>query len=283
MVELDVVTADITERSCDLLLLKHADGFYGVDAVIAQLLGFSAGVPQGEAIFLPGRNIEARKVVYIGVGPLGRFRYSQIRKFGRTALEFAAKNSGHTQVICTPIHGSGYGLDEREAFLSLVAGFLDAIERGACPDKLERIEVVELSSRRATRLQEILSTFIESSSRTRDRQFSGRDLQSFTFTTGSTQDLSSFGDASEQKRKLFVAMPFSPEHSDVWDIAIQEACQKSGILCERVDEQAYTGDILRQITSRLRNSNGVWPFLTTPIPTSSLRSVLRGVWGSQLY
>ena len=75
MVELAVVAADITERPCDLLLLKHADGFYGVDAIISELLGFKAGVDEGQATFLPGRNIQAREVVYIGVGPLGRFRY----------------------------------------------------------------------------------------------------------------------------------------------------------------------------------------------------------------
>jgi hypothetical protein len=211
MVELAVVAADITERSCDLLLLKHADGFYGVDAVVAELIGFSAGVSEGEATFLPGRNIEARKVAYIGVGPLGRFRYPQIRTFGRTALELAARASGPARVICTPIHGPGYGLDEREAFLSLVGGFLDAIERGAYPNDLQRIEIVELSSRRAKRLQDILSTFTGSSSQVNDQELSPRGSQTFIFATASPQGLSSFGAESEKKTKLFVAMPFSTE------------------------------------------------------------------------
>ena len=61
-------------------------------------------------------------------------------------------------------------------------------------------------------------------------------------------------------------MPFSPDHSDVWDIAIQEACQTARIICERVDEQAYTGDILSKITSRLRNGNGVLALLNDANP-----------------
>lgn len=140
VVELAVVTADITERPCDLLLLKHADGFYGVDAIVSKRLGFRAGVPEGEATFLAGRNIEAQKVLYIGVGPLGEFRYPQIRAFGRKALALANQDSGRTKVLCTPLHGPGYGLDEREAFLSLVGGFLDGIESGAFPEDLNRQE-----------------------------------------------------------------------------------------------------------------------------------------------
>jgi hypothetical protein len=88
MVELAVVAADITERSCDLLLLKHADGFYGVDAIVAELLGFRAGVPEGEATFLPGRDIEARNVVYIGGWPFRSISLStnpNLRTYGTGA------------------------------------------------------------------------------------------------------------------------------------------------------------------------------------------------------
>jgi len=41
MIELAVVAADITQRPCDLLVLKHADGFYGVDAIVSERLGFT--------------------------------------------------------------------------------------------------------------------------------------------------------------------------------------------------------------------------------------------------
>ncbi len=87
MVQLTVVNDDITERPCDLLLfLKHADGFYSIDEVVSERIRFSSNVPVGEEVFFVGRNIEASKVLYIGVGPIGQFRYPQIRAFGRRAL-----------------------------------------------------------------------------------------------------------------------------------------------------------------------------------------------------
>jgi hypothetical protein len=277
MVELVVVAADITKRPCDVLLLKYADDFYGVDLVVSELLDFSAGVPKGEAAFLSGRNIEAHKVLYIGVGPLYEFRYQQIRAFGRSALEVAARGSGRTRVLCTPLHGPGYGLDEREAFLSLVGGFLDGIESGSFPADLKRIEIVELDPRTAKRLEKILSEFIESPPRSEDKRAPLQKTQTFSFAPASHEGLSSFGFQSERKTKLFIAMPFAPEHSDVWEIAIQESCQTAEIVCERVDQQAYTGDILTQITARLRNASGVLALLNDANPNVFLE--IGFAWG----
>ncbi len=73
-------------------------------------------------------------------------------------------------------------------------------------------------------------------------------------------------------------MPFAPEHSDVWEIAIQESCQAAGIICERVDEQAYTGDILIQITSRLRDGSGVLALLNDANPNVFLE--IGFAWGA---
>jgi hypothetical protein len=279
MVELIVVSADITERPCDLLLLKYANAFYGVDSMISKRLGFKGGVPDdGEAVFLTGRNIAARNVLYIGVGPLEDFRYAQIRAFGRRALELAARGSVRTRVLCTPIHGPGYGLDERESFLSLVGGFWDGIESGAFPADLERIEIVELSPKRAGRLKEILFQFMASSPLSENNPAPIQRMQSFRLAAGSHEDLSSFGAPSERKTRLFVAMPFAPEHSDVWEIAIQESCQKAQLVCERVDKQAYVGDILGQVVSRLKTANGVLALLDDANPNVFLE--IGFAWGA---
>ena len=265
MVELAVVCGDVTSRVCDLLVLKHADGFYGVDALISNRIDFRAGVPEGETAFLAGRNIEARKVLYIGVGPLAEFRYPQIRAFARKALEAAARGTGRTEIMCSPLHGPGYGLDERESFLSLVGGFFDGIKRGTFPADLQRIEVVELSPRKAERLQKLLYDVVMPSWADNKPSKTGKN-GIINFGPTLLENLSSFGIHSEEKTKLFVAMPFAPEHSDVWEIAIQESCQNAGIICERVDEQAYTGDILTQIKSRLESGSGVLALLNDANP-----------------
>ena len=277
MVELVVVAADILTRPCDLLLLKHADGFSGVDGLVAERLGFSSAIAQGKAKIVEGRGIDARQVLYIGVGPLFEFRYPQIRKFARNALELSSNGSGNIEVICTPIHGPGYGLDEREAFLSLVAGFLDGIESGRFPRELKRIEIVDLKSNVVERLSKILSNYLSEKRKPAPQPASVKET-SFVASERNQGNLASFGSQSEEKPRLFVAMPFSAEHSDVWEIAIQEACQAAGILCERMDEQAYTGNIIAEITDRLKNGAGVLAVLDDANPNVFLE--VGFAWGA---
>ncbi|MGD9617407.1 MAG: hypothetical protein AB7H90_20600 [Alphaproteobacteria bacterium] len=74
MVELAVVNDDILKRRCDLLLLKHAEGFHGVDAAVSERLGFMDYIPRGRSVFVAGQNIGARQVLYIGVEELRYFR-----------------------------------------------------------------------------------------------------------------------------------------------------------------------------------------------------------------
>src|SRR5262249_45438006 len=147
------------------------------------------GVPDGKWTAVEGRNIKARKVLYVGVGPLWEFRYPQIRAFGRRALDASSHLGGRIEVICTPIHGPGYGLDEREAFLSLVGGLLDGIEAKGFPSDLKRIEIVELDRASATRLTRILKDTVALPSDT---------VRSFALGASSHERLSSFGAESER-------------------------------------------------------------------------------------
>jgi hypothetical protein len=267
MVEIAVVAADIMQRPCDLILLKHADGFYGVDSLISDRIGFRSGVQDGESVFVRGRGIEAYEVLYLGVGALNEFRYREIRQFGNRILSLAAQRNG-VRTVCTPLHGPGYGLDEREAFLSLVGGFFDAIVSGSYPADLDRIEIVELSSSRAQRLTQILSETMERPIRAGHPFKVGVEARS-AFST--------FGNESERKTKLFVAMPFAPEHTDVWEIAIQESCQAAGLICERVDQNAYTGEVLGEIRRRVAGSSGVIAVLDDANPNVFLE--IGFAWG----
>lgn len=267
MAEIVVVEGDVKDRPCDLLVLKHANGFFGADKAVAALLKFNNDIHEGGHVFLSGRNIEARKVLFLGVGPLVEFRYSRIREFAGRALEIAAQGDGRTLSICTTLHGPGYGLDERESFLSLVGGFLDALDAGNCPEDLQRIEIVEMDKRRADRMRKILDGVVTSNSR-------GKSAGP---TQTSQEKLSSYGAASERKPKLFAAMPFAAEHSDVWEIAIQEACHDAGIVCERLDKEAYVGDILSEIKKRVIQGNGLVALLDGANPNVFLE--IGFAWG----
>lgn len=61
MFSIEVIEGDILSRPCDLLILKHAQGFYGVDEIVAEKMGFRGDIPKGRHRVVPGRNVESAK------------------------------------------------------------------------------------------------------------------------------------------------------------------------------------------------------------------------------
>lgn len=249
MVQFAVVEADILEWPCDLLLLKFAAHSYGVDRKVAMRLGLNLATELDDHRLIPGQGLGARQIMVLGVGPLIEFRYGHIRRFAAKALGRAATFDIPVETICSPAHGPGYGLDERESFLSLVAGFMDAIVDGHAPHQLKRIEIVELNPIRRERFAAWLDEFLPGTNKPGAR--SASQPQS------SPPQLTSFGDESETKVKMFVAMPFADEFSDVYEVAIQDASLTTNIVCERLLEHAYLGDIVQEIKSRIADSHGL--------------------------
>ena len=248
VVDITVVEGDILERRCDLLLLKYAAMSHGVDQAVARALGTDLSVELGDHRVLPGAPLGARRIMVLGVGPLIDFRYGHIRRFAAKSLGRAATFDFPVETICSPVHGPGYGLDERESFLSLIAGFMDAIVDGHAPTRLQRIEIVERSAVRRARFAGWLREHVPKHRRTEKTAIP---------PVAETAEFRSFGDASETKAKMFVAMPFADEFSDVYEVAIQDASLKTGIVCERLLEHAYLGDIVQEIKTRIAGSHGL--------------------------
>ncbi len=71
--------------------------------------------------------LAARAVLFLGVPPLRKFGYEEIRGFGRRAVAEAAAVAPEATEIALTLHGPNYGLDEIEAFNSELAGIIDAI------------------------------------------------------------------------------------------------------------------------------------------------------------
>jgi hypothetical protein len=93
--------------------------------------------------------LSSKDVIFIGVPPLDQLGYPQIRSFASLAVMAAGQR--HCASISTTLHGSGYGLDEMEACLSLLAGFVEGYADFR-PPELSRIVLVEKDSRRVERL-----------------------------------------------------------------------------------------------------------------------------------
>ena len=61
-------------------------------------------------------------------------------------------------------------------------------------------------------------------------------------------------------------MPFREDMEDVFYFGIQEPAQNSGFLCERVDNEAFTGEILDEVKSRIESCTVVIADLTWSNP-----------------
>jgi hypothetical protein len=248
--EIAVEVGDICAFPADVVILKHAQSFYGADAVVAALLAQGShrerdlSLAPGAFALVPAEGkIASEQVLFLGVVPLVRFGYREIRAFARRALEILQSELPAAHHVAMTMHGVGYGLDEREAFLAQVAGLLDA---GASAPSVRKISIVERKQARARRLSTILEE-IKLASRVALSQTPHQRPERL-------QPSIDAGAASEAKPHVFVAMPFSKEYEDVYVFGIQGPVNGAGFLCERVDMVTFTGDILERIRSRIRTA-----------------------------
>jgi hypothetical protein len=265
-VRVTVTAGDAMTVEADVLALKFAQAFYGVDKKVALRLANSGPVdvspPDGAVRLVPGRGVvSATQVLFVGLPGLYEVGYREIRDFAARALSSLAKMARGTRVLALTLHGPGYGLDEKECFASELAGIAEAVVSGRYPDELETVRIVELDERRAVRLRGLLDGYLPD----------GR----IDVATGAlrsrigeerSETLRAAGYESEQKPHIFVAMPFSDEMGDLFHYGIQQAISASGYLCERIDQLPSVGDVLARIKERIKTSAFVVADLTGGSP-----------------
>jgi hypothetical protein len=66
-----------------------------------------------------------------------------------------------------------------------------------------------------------------------------------------------FGARADRKPRLFVAMPFADKFVDEYEIGFCEAAKASSFVCERLDLEHFTGDVVAEIKKRIVASRGV--------------------------
>jgi hypothetical protein len=277
-VNIEVVNGNALTVEADLLALKYAQGFYGVDKQVATKLsdaqasnitprvgGFRI-VPTNGVLITP-------RVLFVGVAPLYEFRYREIREFGLKVLSSLAGEAPEVRVIALTVHGPGYGLDETECFLSEIAGLADAVASGDYPDKLAKVIIVEQNRGRVERLTQLIESYLpggvfDADARTL-RQRIGAER---------SETLRAVGYDSGQKPHVFVAMPISDETGDLFHYGIRRAVSSVGYLCERIDQEPSTGDIISRIKERIRAAKFVVAELTGANPNVYLE--VGYAWGS---
>ena len=278
--KINVVCQDAFTIGVDVLILKYAQNLYGADKAGSERLS-NAGIElQGPsekdfAFQKTFASMTPRWVLFVGVAPLHKFTYAEIRDFSRRALTFLASNASETRTIALTLHGPGYGLDEIEAFESEFAGIVEAISNGKFPSSLEEISFVEFDSGRAARLTQALQTLLPKGYLPADERGS---IAGFDILARKT--LGSAGYASSAKPHVFVAMPFATEMDDVFHYGIQGAVNAAGLLCERADLSAFTGDVVDWVKQRISSATLVIADLSTANPNVYLE--VGYAWGKQV-
>jgi len=146
--------------------------------------------------------------------------------------------------VALTLHGAGYGLDEIACFDAELAGLREAFDLGTVSSSLERVVIAEADERRAERLRRHLE----------EEGGLGEAVGRIAATAPAERD------------HAFVAMPFAEEFEDVFHYGITRSVHAAGLLCERIDKAAFTGDILARMKSKIRSATVVVADLTDANP-----------------
>ena len=269
-IRIEIQKTDALKIKADVLILKYAQEFHGVDSLAYFQLATShkdieRKLPKPDDFLLleTRGSLGASHVLYCGVVDVRKFRYKQIRDFSFRSLKYLSEVKPDTEHICLTLHGANYGLDEAEAFRSEVAGLVEAIQKGLFPPSLRKLSIVEFNEPRAKRLGHVLTNLfpegiIKAESTGPERHFSR--------SSDTIDPWSEAGITSEAKPLIFVAMPFEKKMDDVFHYGIRNAVNRAGFLCERVDEVSFTGDILEVIKRRIKDASLLIADLTASNP-----------------
>jgi len=290
-IEFSIQQGDITSFDADVLALKYAQHSYGTDKLIAHLLGqigialetLHPGI--GDYRYVETKNcIQARHVLFIGVPPLSYFTYQNIQELASQILRILAKIAPTTRHIVMTIHGVNYGLDEIEAFFAQFRGYIQSIQRGFFPPRLEQITIIDNMPQSVQRLRQAFEeNFLQESfiAQTNERGTYRLDKRQLNINSKNNQWPSKVsekaGITSEAKPHVFVAMPFKKDMYDVFYYGIQQPVHAAGFLCERIDQEAFTGDILDQVKKKIETAAVVIAELTGANPNVYLE--IGYAWG----
>lgn len=250
-VRIDVIEADALTYAADVLVLKHAQALYGVDAKAVAAAGIDQRkLPRAGGFRIVTRpdGITADALLLIGVVRLRDFGYRDIRDFGMRALCSVASELPDARVVAMTIHGAGYGLDETEAFDAELAGLLDAIHQCDAPKTLERVVILEVNPGRARRLRARLADVLRSG-----QLIMGEEPER-ALAHDPERHFDTVGFDSADREHAFVAMPFGEAFDDLFHYGISAAVRSAGLLCERIDQQAFTGDVIERLRTQVESA-----------------------------
>ncbi|NDJ76661.1 MAG: hypothetical protein GYB65_10415 [Chloroflexi bacterium] len=276
----EMVQGDAFDYEADVLAVKDAARSGGLDAQIRVRLRDSGQLPDskpylaiGDYQLWSGEGItHAPQILMVGAPTTHQLGYAQLRDLGRHFLEALWQDGATVGHLAMTVHGvkTRLGLDEVEAFRSLLLGISDAYESGHYPPTLRRITFVERDQHRADVLGEALRRFLPTPSpedespppatteraRGQLKQVSAVPVDSAQMMAGAESFEPAYAgpEADDATPHIFVAMPFADDYDDQFYLALQPCVREAGFLCERMDLDTFTGDIMQRMFERITSA-----------------------------
>ncbi|NDJ76660.1 MAG: hypothetical protein GYB65_10410 [Chloroflexi bacterium] len=279
----EVVEGDALAFETDVLVVKHAPTTSGLGAVMRKYLTEDAAMLPGASEYRvwPGtRNTRAEYILMVGAPPAWSMRYPQLRDLARRMLDALWEQGLDVRHMTTTVHGiqTAAGLDEVEAFRALLLGMADAYETGHYPPTLERITFIEHDTNRVRLFQQTLTQFLPTPPPPTVDKI---DTATMAVMAGKQSFEPAYRkpEADDATPHVFVAMPFADAYEDHYYLAIQPAVRETGLLCERMDLDTFTGDIMDHMLERIRTARLVIAVLDGANPNVYLE--VGYAWGVQ--
>jgi hypothetical protein len=264
-IKVSVHHGEAFDVTADVMILKYGPSSYGLEKVVEREFLRSGNPVSDQLPTSPGQHFytdskqvtKTKGVLFIGVPALEDFGYQEIREYGKTAMATLANAAPSATSLVMTIQGPRLGLDDHEAFSCQIAGMLDSIAANQYPPLLKEIIFVERSAPTAAVLKTLIADLFPSGSIA---------ITAANNPADTNETLKSVGARSEQKKVVFVAMPFAAAFDDCYHYGIQGAVHASGYLCERADLNSFTGDVMEFVKERIASSDFVIADLSTANP-----------------
>jgi hypothetical protein len=152
----------------DVLALKYSEGYFGVSLLVQRLLEgkgqddlLGVSPAKGEFEFIPTNHfIGASYILVVGTDSLWQVDYAAIRELGYDFVAALRNFPEKVAHLAVTLHGTGYGLDVRQAFRAELFGIVNAINNGVGPDTLTNISFVEMMPHAAAEMKDELDALL---------------------------------------------------------------------------------------------------------------------------
>jgi hypothetical protein len=137
-------------------------------------------------------------------------------------------------------------LDETEAFRAEIAGVIEALRGGLQESGLRAVTLLERDRDRVDRMREELAHIWSPS---------GRRPAAYSAPNNAAGQVESAGRDTASRHHAFIAMPFQSSFADRFHYGIARPLRNLGLICERMDELNFTGDVVAMMRRRIAEAS----------------------------